>query len=89
MRYGGSNPPLCTISFRRDWLLKVAVTGECCGSKPGRQRKDEHCADCTGSVGGSGLAHDGARQVSVPDMDPVRIFCLPRHTRMDAFAVGL
>ncbi len=88
MRYGGSNPPLCTISFVRV-VLKFAVTGECFGSKPGRQRTDGYCAGCTRGVGGFGLADDGARQVSEADLDTVRIFCLPRHTRMDAFAVGL
>ena len=81
MRYGGSNPPLCTIS--------LVVSGECCGSKPGEQRKDVDCAGSSGIAGGSGLADDGAGQVSEADLDSVRIFCLPRHTRMDAFAVGL
>ena len=66
-----------------------AVTGECCGSKPGRQRKDGNCARRTWGVGGSGLANDAAGQVSIADMDLVRIFCLPRHTRTAAFAVGL
>ena len=88
MRYGGSNPPLCTISFRKA-VLNVAGTGECFGSEPGRQRKDGNCAGCTWGVGGSSLANDGAGQVSIADVDLVRIFCLPRHTRTAAFAVGL
>ena len=82
MRYGGSNPPLCTISFE-------VVSGERCGFEPCRQRKNGYCAGGSGGVGGFGLANDGAGQVSIADVDPVRIFCLPRHTRMDAFAVGL
>ena len=65
------------------------MTGERCGSKPGRQWKDVYCAGCSGIVGGFSLANDGAGQVSIANVDPVRIFCLPRHTRMDAFAVGL
>ena len=65
------------------------MSGECSGSKPGRKRKDERRACCPWVVGVSGLANDGARQVSTADMDTVRFFCLPRHTRMDAFAVGL
>ena len=82
MRYGGSNPPLCTISFE-------VVSGECCGSKPCRQWTNVDLAVCAGSVGGFGLANDGARQVSIADMDTVRIFCLPHHPRTAAFAVGL
>ena len=65
------------------------VIGECSGSKPGRQRQDVDCAGRPGVVGASSLADDGARQVSTADLDTVRIFCLPRHTRMDAFAIGL
>ena len=42
-------------------LLKVAVTGECCGSESGKQRKDVDCAGCPGVVGDSGLADNGAR----------------------------
>ena len=70
-------------------LSSELVSGECSGSKPGRQRKDEHRAGCSRVAGGSGLANDGARQVSIADVDLVRIFCLPRHTRTAAFAVGL
>ena len=40
-------------------------------------------------VGGFSLANDGARQIEVADLGTVRIFCLPRHTRTAAFAVGL
>src|SRR5580692_1712615 len=82
MRYGGSHPPLCTISFE-------VVSGERSGFKPGRQRKDVDRAVRVWVVGDSGLADDGARQVSVADLDTVRFFCLPRHTRTAAFAVGL
>ena len=81
MRYGGSNPPLCTIDFE--------VSGDCCGSKPGRQRKNGNYADGSGSLGGFSLADDGAGQVSVADLDTVRFFCLSRHTDSAAFAVGL
>ena len=70
-------------------VVEVAGTGECCGSKPGRQRTDGDCAGCTGGVGDSRLADNGAREVSIADVDPVRIFCLPRPTRTAAFAVGL
>ena len=70
-------------------LLKVAVTGECCGSESGKQRKNGYCAGCAGSAGGFSLANDGAGQVSIADVDLVRIFCLPRPTRTAAFAVGL
>jgi hypothetical protein len=69
--------------------VKVAVTGEWCGSKPGRQRKDGNCAGRTRGIGDFSLADDGAGQVSEADVDSVRIFCLPRHTRTAAFAVGL
>ena len=65
------------------------MSGERCGSKPGRQRKNGYCAGCVGSAGGFSLANDGAGQVSIADMDLVRIFCLPCHTRTVAFAVGL
>ena len=81
MRYGGSNPPLCTIS--------LVVSGECCGSKPGEQRKDVDCAGYYGIVGGCGLADDGAGQTAAADLGSIRIFCLPRHTWKAAFAVGL
>ena len=81
MRYGGSNPPLCTISFE-------VVSGERCGFEPCRQRKNGSYADGSGSVGGFSLADDGAGQVSVADLDTVGIFCLSRHTRAVAFAVG-
>ena len=70
-------------------VVEYAVIGECFGSKPGRQRTNGYSAGCSWSVGGFGLADDGARQVSDADVDPVRIFCLPRHTRTAAFAVGL
>ena len=70
-------------------LLKVAVTGECCGSESGRQRKNVDRAGCAGTVGDSGLADNGARQVSATNLDPVRFFCLSCHTRTDAFAVRL
>ena len=46
--------------------------------------------DCAGRfrvVGASSLANDGARQVSTVDLDPVRFFCLPCHTRAVAFEV--
>ena len=82
MRYGGSNPPLCTISFE-------VVSGERCGLEPYRQRKNVDRAVRAWVVGGFSLADDGAGQVSVADVDLVRIFCLPRHTRTAAFAVGL
>ena len=65
------------------------MSGECCGSKPGRQWKDVYCPGRSGIVGGFSLANDGAGQVSIADVDLVRIFCLPRHTRTAAFAVGL
>ena len=65
------------------------MIGECFGSKPCRQRKNVDRAVLAWFVGGFSLADDGARQVSVADMDTVRIFCLPRHTRTAAFAVGL
>jgi hypothetical protein len=72
------------------WLLfEVAGTGECCGSKPGRQRTDGDCVSFAGIVGDSRLADDGAGQVPVANVDPVRIFCLPCHTRTASFAVGL
>ncbi len=67
----------------------VAGVGECCGSKPGRQRKDGNCAGCAGIVGGCSLANDGAGQVPATYLDPVRFFCLSCHTRTDAFAVRL
>ena len=70
-------------------LWKVAVTGECCGSESGKQRKNVDCAGCAGVVGDSGLADNGARQVSATNLDPVRFFCLSCHTRTDAFAVRL
>ena len=70
-------------------LLKIAVIGECCGSKSGKQRKNVDCAGCAGVVGDSGLADNGARQVSTADLDPVRFFCLSCHTRTVAFAVRL
>ena len=70
-------------------LLKVAVTGECCGSKSGKQRENVDCAACAGVVGGSGLADNGARQVSAANLDPVRFFCLSCHTRTVPFAVRL
>ena len=82
MRYGGSNPPLCTIRFE-------VASGERCGSKPGKQRKNVDCAGYSGIVSGRSLADDGAGQVSIADVDSVRIFCLPRRTRTAAFAVGL
>ena len=88
MRYGGSNPPLCTISFA-SLAVVVAGVGECCGSKPGRQRQDVDCAGRFRVVGASSLANDGARQVSTVDLDPGRFFCLPCHTRTAAFAVRL
>ena len=69
-------------------VLKVA-SGERCGSKPGRQRKDVDCAGRSGVVGDSSMADDGARQVSTADLDPVRFFCLSYHPRTVAFAVGL
>jgi hypothetical protein len=78
----------CAPLVLYDSLQKVAVTGDCCGSKPGRQRKDGYCAGRTGIAGGFSLADDGARQTSIADMDIVRIFCIPRHTRTAAFAVG-
>ena len=81
MRYGGSNPPLCTISFE--------VVSERCGLEPCRQRKNVDRAVRAWVVGGFGLADNGAGQVSIADVDLVRIFCLPRHTRTAAFAVGL
>ena len=65
------------------------MSGESCGSKPGRQRKDGYCAGRTRGVGGFSLADDGARQVSVADVDLVRIFCLPRPPREAPFAIGL
>ena len=74
--------------FVLQWL-KVAVTGECCGSESGKQRKNVDRAVCSGAVGGSGLADNGARQVSATNLDPVRFFCLSCHTRTDAFAVRL
>ena len=83
MRYGGSNPPLCTISF----VGLAVVAGVGCGSKPGRQRQDVDCAGRFRVVGASSLANDGARQVSTVDLDPVRFFCLPCHTRAVAFEV--
>ena len=65
------------------------MSGERCGFEPCRQRKNVDRAVLAWFVGGFSLADDGARQVSVADMDTVRIFCLPRHTRTAAFAVGL
>ena len=82
MRYGGSNPPLCTISFE-------VGSGERRGLEPCRQRKNVDCAVWAWFVSGFSLADDGAGQVSIADVDLVRIFCLPRHTRTAAFAVGL
>ena len=74
-------------------LFVVAVedcrTGERCGSEPCRQRTYGNCADGAGVVGSMCLANDGAGQVSVADVDPVRIFCLSRSTRTDEFAIGL
>ena len=82
MRYGGSNPPLCTISFE-------VVSGERCGLEPCRQRKNVDRAVRAWIVGGFSLADDGARQIEIADLDTVRIFCLPRPTRTAAFAIGL
>ena len=82
MRYGGSNPPLCTISFE-------VVSGERCGLEPCRQRKNVDRAVRAWVVGGFSLADDGAGQVSIADVDLVRIFCLPCHTWTVAFEVGL
>ena len=67
----------------------MSLTGECCGSKSGRQRKNGYCAGCAGIAGGFGLADDGAGQVPVAHLDTVRFFCLSCHTRTDAFAVRL
>jgi len=67
----------------------LVVSGERCGSKPGEQRKDVDCACSSGIAGVSSLADDGAGETAAADLGPVRIFCLPRHTRTAAFAVGL
>src|ERR1700733_15642405 len=77
-------PLLCRACHK-----KVARTGECCGFNPGKQRTNGDCAGCAGVVGDSRLADDGAGQVSIADVGPVRIFCLPCHTRTASFAVGL
>ena len=82
MRYGGSNPPLCTTSFE-------VASGERSGFEPCRQWTNVDCTVCAWVVGGFGLADDGAGQIKIADLDTVRIFCLPRHTRTAAFAVGL
>jgi hypothetical protein len=82
MRYGGSNPPLCTISFE-------VVSGERCGSEPCRQRKNVDRAVRAWFVSGFSLADDAAGQTEVADLDTVRVFCLSCHTRTAAFAVGL
>ena len=82
MRYGGSNPPLCTISFE-------VVSGERCGFEPGRQRKNVDRAVRAWFVGGFSLADDAAGQVEIADLDTVRFFCLSCHTRTASFAVGL
>ena len=65
------------------------LSGECCGSKPGRQRKNVDRAVCAGSISGFGLADDAAGQVEIAYLDTVRFFCLSGHTRTAAFAVGL
>src|SRR6266567_7857244 len=65
------------------------VSCERCGSESCRQRTYGNCAGGTWGVGGFSLADDGAGEVPIADMDTVRIFCLPRHTRAAEFAVGL
>src|ERR1700677_3800020 len=77
-------PLLCSACRK-----KVARPGECCGFNPGKQRTDGNCASRAGVVGDSRLADDGAGQVPIADVDPVRIFCLSCHTRTTPFAVGL
>ena len=67
----------------------VCSTGERRGSKPGRQRQDVDFTGCSGVAGGSGLADNGAGEVSIADVGAFGIFCLPRPTRAAAFAVGL
>src|SRR6266581_3104055 len=62
-------------------LVFEVVSGERCGFEPCRQRKNVDRAVRAWVVGGFSLADDGARQVSVADVELVRIFCLPRHTR--------
>ena len=79
----------CAPLVFADAVLKVVASGECIGSKPGRQRTDGDCAGFARIVGDSRLADDGAGQVPVANVDPVRIFCLPCHTRTASFAVGL
>ena len=83
-------PFIFVLFFAGSLFARLVVrTGEWSGSEPGRQRTDGNCAGCTGIIGDSSLADNGAREVSVADLDPVRIFCLPRPTRTAAFAVGL
>ena len=82
-------PLLCRACCLKLHELISVVDWNCCGYEPGRQRTDGNCAGCTGIVGDSRLADDGARQVSIADMDTVRIFCLPCHTWTVAFEVGL
>src|SRR5271163_1048573 len=70
-------------------LVFEVASGERCGFESCRQRTNVDCAVRAWVVGGFGLADDGAGQIEIADLDTVRFFCLPRHTRTASFAVGL
>ena len=74
------------VAGLRDWDCR---TEERCGLRPWQQRTDVDCAGCHRVVGGWSLADDGAGEVSIANVDSVRIFCLSRDAWTASFAIGL